>query len=1687
MSRVRSRWLLGGAIVAAFVFCVFLFRGSILGVALVQGAHLAGYGVSYDSVTDDRSRLAIDRLKVKSNGGEPVLSADTVAVSYDLGKVFGSAHPFGITGVEIDRPVLTYIKHRDGTSNITIPAATGTPKPSGPIVIPQVKFSLHDGSIGIRDDTRIFAHSRRIAVEGLNIDANLDPNAISKIALGLVLQDADGTFPVTGSGTLDPKRGIELSHIGAKKIGLAALLDYALNSAALHIANGEIDDVDARIYGLRDRAGAMDRHIGVTANLDHFQPYLGGIAKPLRDGRGALRVYDRGLAITKVDGSIADIPVRIAGGIYDLSSPTLRLGIAGKGDLKKLLTLSDAAKKLPVAGPIAFRLFVEGNATQPLTLVGFTSPHLSYGTFPFDDASGAIALHGQEAAILRTSVAYNGAVAGARGALDLGKHTRVDLLANVAVPAQRFPYATDVLGAMPIALTAAVSGTDANLLTSGVLAGTTATTELAGTFSIDGKGVGTIGPITLDGPGNRSLYARVALDRPRGGGGAAFVSFGDFRIATGNAQPTLPGLALSKLPRITGTLDGDVAAALSNKNVLGGGNLHAFGVRAAGYPVDDLTLHGSVLAALAHPTDARVDADVRYRGALAPIAVAAGGKFAATGSVDIPVHIAADGTHALVAQIDDARFSNASVMGIALRSLQGTIGVRGRTVDVYALRAGVGAGDIVARGSFGNGGTLAVSTSRVDLAKLRSAGLPVRAGMIAAIASIHGTVASPIVDGGLAASDVALSSPQTAGLRVSASTGLSYDDGKARIDDAIVAAGPAIASLDGSVAGLRGNPKNATVDFDASVRQADIATLAGIAHARQLYPEGSLDADVHVAGTASAPGIAGSVKIPEGSINGLRYRDARVALRGSASNVHAGDGSVTVGSSIVGFGADVSQSSQTVAVRAPKVDLADFNDFFDPGDLLGGSGSIAIAASNAPNRLTTTGRIRLSDTRVKRFSLGSTSADWSTSGNTIHTRAQVGDKFGRVLESGDVTLAASAPLRDALHRTQIALSTRAQNVDLGVWLPAAGVQVPVLGLVNANATIRGAYPSVAVAAHAELDDGLVQRVAIRTATIDARAANGRATITSAVLAIDNLSATASGYASLSPTGPFDVTVNAKTPDFSALAMTVTGKKIPDASGAISTALHVTGTPKNVAVVDTIDADEVRYQKFVLPHAHAQVAVVPGRATISNSEVDLTNGKIRVDGFAPLKPNFAGVVSDRPLALNVTAQAIDLAQFEALAPKNTQITGSLDGRVGLVGDLNHPGLSGSISLANGSFVGPQERSKISDLQAQLAFENRSVTLQNTSAKVGGGTITAGGTIAVPSLTDPANSATVAFNAVTNNAVFDIPNLFKGRLNGNLSIARAAFSDYKVGGSLAVTSARISTTGLLPKTPTATSTSTPLPVDLALAVEVGNDVRVQGGPVDIGAKGDLTVAGTLGAPTVDGTLTSTGGTLSFYRTFRVQYPSTVSFHPSDGVIPDIDATATTTVDNPQTDVTLHVTGPATQLNVDLQSDPSYDKAQILGLLVGAQALGAVSGVAGPTQTGAQANPFSALAEGQVGTLLTQNVLEPFSSQLGSAVGLSNLEVNYQPGGSLGIGAQKQIAKNVTAVYAQSFNYPPRQTIGLRATPRPSTAYQFTVFNSPSSNKLQTFQASDFESTNQSVTSAQPQGGTSGYSFSFQRKFH
>ena len=277
--------------------------------------------------------------------------------------------------------------------------------------------------------------------------------------------------------------------------------------------------------------------------------------------------------------------------------------------------------------------------------------------------------------------------------------------------------------------------------------------------------------------------------------------------------------------------------------------------------------------------------------------------------------------------------------------------------------------------------------------------------------------------------------------------------------------------------------------------------------------------------------------------------------------------------------------------------------------------------------------------------------------------------------------------------------------------------------------------------------------------------------------------------------------------------------------------------------------------------------------------------------------------------------------------------------------------------------------------------------------------------------------------------------------------------------------------------------------SLQITAGNNVRIQSANVDIGATGEATLGGTLDAPSLAGSFTSTGGSLNFYRSFNIE-SGKVTFEPSSGFVPDVDAVATTFVPNPATAIRLHVTGPVTSMNLALASDPSYSREQILGLLVGAQQFGAVRGV---NSTGGQG--FSAgsaatqYALGQVNTLFTRNLLQPLSASLASSLGFTNVQITSDLQTGLGINAVKAFGKNVNAIFAQTFGYPSTQSVTLEVNPSVGTGLRGTWYTTsgPTLFVLQQPQLVGMSVLNLNpMTQLPPPTGTNGVSFSFLRKF-
>jgi TamB, inner membrane protein subunit of TAM complex len=231
------------------------------------------------------------------------------------------------------------------------------------------------------------------------------------------------------------------------------------------------------------------------------------------------------------------------------------------------------------------------------------------------------------------------------------------------------------------------------------------------------------------------------------------------------------------------------------------------------------------------------------------------------------------------------------------------------------------------------------------------------------------------------------------------------------------------------------------------------------------------------------------------------------------------------------------------------------------------------------------------------------------------------------------------------------------------------------------------------------------------------------------------------------------------------------------------------------------------------------------------------------------------------------------------------------------------------------------------------------------------------------------------------------------------------------------------------------------------------------------------------------------LSFLRSFNLERGS-VTFDPSSGIIPRVDAVATTFVTNPPTAVRLHVTGPATAMDLALTSEPSYSREQILGLLVGAQQFGAVQGIqAGGGQSFSAGSAIANVGLGQLNTLFTRNLLEPISGSLASSLGFTTVALTSDIQTGLGISAGKALGRNVNAVFSQSFGYPRTQAVTLEALLSEANALRFTWYTStgPTLFAAQATQpiASNVLNLNP-YTSLPPVTSTNGYQFSYLRKW-
>jgi hypothetical protein len=1748
--------VVAAATVAALLVVLFAARHLIARSTLqtVLSA-TTGYDVRIGSQALGTNHAALFDVHVRKNG-DPVLDADRVDVDYALRDIFpGGQHRYGFASIAIQHPVLTITRHADGTLTFNRTGGTsGAPPTATRKAAAPYYFTarVRDGIIRLVDVAPLQPDLAVQTIENVSIDASVKSDARTTARVDGVLlgRRAPGApvarYPLAERTVIDVQRGIALNRITARELPLRGALGYFVHAKALRFDDGVLDDVDAQYFALAPKAG-MDfaYRLGGHADLHGGRIAVGALAHPVRDVEARFVITDDMLATTAVTATLAGVPARGRGAIYDLfGTPSFRIALTANDDLHRLRALFAFSANLPLTGGTRMQTLLESKLSQPLIHTWLGAGRIAYGKYPIDGLNGYVDYYDKAVTMdaLRGRYGVADVLLGGR-ALFTDAGNDFAFLLNARGPGASIPYADVLAPDAGVVATALIEAPPHEGFHARGTIGATGATTGSGTFAVDPKGVGEFGPFEFGRADGSSLAGGFELQRPISQS-AGWVHARGFRLAQVKNPAALPGASIPGLPPLSGTIDGDLAGGGTPDEFGLAGVLHGSNLRVASYAIGsgsvrlagtlsdvrlaDISIDGPLgrFAGNGAYADGLFALDGRYDGALERLA-----QFTSDPSARGEVHGPVRATLAqgrVVVQTTGADIAGGSVRGVAIENVAGTIAVDGTSLRVVAVDGSIGGARAVAADA---GGPFLVSAPALPVAALRGAGLPVQAGTLALFgqADLRGT-GGPSFDG-----VVTLTDGVAAGFPISGGADVSVAGGSADVRSGVAALGRTYGNFAGRISGIGAGGGNALAyDLAARVPIGDVGEVRDALKLPVKYLEGSFSADVRVRGSGARPRVAGDVAVPEGSYNGLAFHAARAAVDATRSSLSAQNGVVTVGSTHAQVAAAVSIANRafSVDVRSADANLADFNDYFDEAETLDGRGKVALMLANDGRTTRTTGNVDVTGLRYRRFAFGATAGTWSQRGGAVNAALNVRGAHGTLRANGTMVAAAGDPVH-AFERATYRANLQAQKVDLGTWLPPFGITAPVLGQVDARGSVAGRWPRLGVNGDASLANGSLFGYAVRDGHLHAASDGARVALSNTVLDLGFARFDASGSFGFATSDPLALSVHGQTPDV-AKALATLFPKGPryDVGGALQATASIAGSIAKPHATAGFELTSARYTSLAIPRVLGNVSYDGKTLLINEAQATFIKGSALVAGSLPFSLQPMGVNPTAPLSFTLALGGVDLAPFAPFVPgPQTKLGGTVDGRVAIEGTLRAPRVIGSVALANGMYVSGLDRAAITNANAQLAFAGTSVALQALHANVGGGTLEGSGQFDLPF--PGVHTGNYAISLTAHGARVDSPQFGTGTVDGMMALRNAQPLPV-LSGNLTLTNASIPILSIYRNTSgggsaggAGASSGPPLNLAFDLTAKAGKNVHVQASSpfIDVGATGALALTGTLASPKLGGVLTATpGGIFSTYnRAFRVQN-AVVTFDPANGVLPYIDLRAYAHVTNPDpdptrnsvgsADITVTVSGPADELasgqgsGITYASNPPYSQEQIVGLLLDASLFGAVNfgqQQNGTTLRGAPGESNPLLPPGvtpyQVGVInfnqeafsvlngqFTHRIFGPIERLFTGRFGLTDFELTVDYGGGIGYNALKQIGhRDVYASFGQTLSSPVRSTLGFTARPNATTAVQFNYFQQNGdpafTNNANGTQA---VTSTQRLKGIQPVSNRKGFTFSIVRKY-
>jgi translocation and assembly module TamB len=783
--------------------------------------------------------------------------------------------------------------------------------------------------------------------------------------------------------------------------------------------------------------------------------------------------------------------------------------------------------------------------------------------------------------------------------------------------------------------------------------------------------------------------------------------------------------------------------------------------------------------------------------------------------------------------------------------------------------------------------------------------------------------------------------------------------------------------------------------------------------AKEIAASGSAHLDAIVQGTMKRPRISGQISAENLEAQGSRWKSARLTIEANPSGLKISQGSlISAKQGDLTFSGNVQlknwayEASNRIQANltAHNLSVAELDHLANREDPISGILGANLTLQGSQLNPVWHGSLQVSKASAYNESIQKLSAQFQT-----------------VDESINSSLNLALPAGTATANLSYTPKTKAYKVDLhtsGIVLQKlAAVEaknLPLEGTLTASASGAGTVANPQLNLQLEIPSLKVRATTITQMMAQLKVANRRANLS---LSSNINPAFVRANATVDLTGNYQTqaTIDTnKVPLDPFLAVYAPGAPAGfHGESELHASLHGPLKEKSRLVAQvTIPTLAGSYQSLQFANA------TPIRIDYSNSVLTLAPAEIRgtetsihLQGRIPLESN---------AAMEVQAQGGVNLKLLGMFSSDVKSSGSVSFDVHAGGDIHQPNVQGKIQIKDAAFSTSNIPAGLSKANGTLTVTSDRVQITSLTAEVGGGNLSAGGSIAYR----PALEFNLAVEGKSIRLLY--PDGVRSVLSTNLTFTgnmqAAALRGRTLIDSLNFTpdfdltsfAGQFGAPSVPPIGPTFADN-----VNLNISVQSAQNLSARSSQLNIEGSANLQIVGTAANPVITGRVDLTSGELFFMNNRYALQRGIIAFDNPNQTNPVLNMQVTTVIQ--QYNLTINLNGPLNRLTTSYVSDPALPTADIISLIYRGQTT---------EEAAAQGTSTDAL--------LASQAASRFSSGLQKLAGISSLQIDPLLGGnnsnpSARIAIQQRVTKDFLFTFSTDVSQPSQEIV--------QGEYQFT----------------------------------------------